>query len=198
MNWTSSGRRTVLGDCMQWICSDQHVKYLHVILVLIAALRVAQQQPNRTWMRAGQTALYSTGKGSGSGLGDDDILDAMMAGMESDFKVPTPTTPEPVAAETSETVVASSENAVDPEPTHVNKPVDIEKRLKALSKLPCHNTHVCVDVQEQGSGKPPPMTFCSFNAGTLRLISLSIIDDSARVFVIWRSIGSQAKVCIER
>jgi len=110
---------------------DLCIPYMYV-----AALRVAQQQPNRTWMRAGQTALYSTGKGSG--LGDDDILDAMMAGMESDFKVPTPVVPEPVVAATSpssEFVGASTQDAaVDPEPTHVNKPVDIEKRLKALSK----------------------------------------------------------------
>ncbi|KAF9329666.1 hypothetical protein BG006_007269, partial [Podila minutissima] len=38
----------------------------------------------QSWVRAGQTGLYSTGKGAGQG--DDDLLDAMMAGMDSDFK----------------------------------------------------------------------------------------------------------------
>jgi len=164
----------------------------------VAALRVAQQQqPNRTWMRTGQTALYSTGKKSGSGLGDDDILDAMMAGMESDFKVPTPATPEPVAASTSEPVVASSENAVDPEPTHVNKPVDIEKRLKALSKSPSHNTHGCIDAPEQEYDEQTYVRYISSPAGTSDLPHL-ILHNSARVLVIWRSVGSQVKVCFER
>ncbi|KAF9306064.1 37S ribosomal protein, mitochondrial [Mortierella antarctica] len=80
----------------------------------------------QSWVRAGQTGLYSTGKGAGQG--DDDLLDAMMAGMDSDFKVPTPTTPSSQTPTTS----TSSEESSDSEPTHVNKPVDIEKRLKAL------------------------------------------------------------------
>jgi len=56
----------------------------------------------------------------------------MMAGMDSDFKVPTPT---PASSQPS-TTSTSSEESSDPEPTHVNKPVDIEKRLKALCKFP--------------------------------------------------------------
>lgn len=62
------------------------------------------------------------------------MLDAMMAGMESDFTVPTPTSE--TTATTSETTSASSEGSVDPEPTFVATPVDLEKRLKALSKSP--------------------------------------------------------------
>ncbi|KAG0380899.1 MAG: ribosomal protein S2, flavodoxin-like domain-containing protein [Linnemannia gamsii] len=89
------------------------------------ALRTTQSQMSRTWMRAGQAGMYSTGKGSGAG-GEDDMLDAMMAGMESDFTVPTPTSSETTTSATS------SEGSVDPEPTHVPTPVDLEKRLKAL------------------------------------------------------------------
>lgn len=60
------------------------------------------------------------------------MLDAMMAGMESDFTVPTPASE--TNATTTETTSASSEGSVDPEPTFVATPVDLEKRLKALSK----------------------------------------------------------------
>lgn len=81
-------------------------------------------------MRAGQAGMYSTGKGS-SGAGDDDMLDAMMAGMESDFTVPTPTS----EITNTESITASSEGSADPEPTFVATPVDLEKRLKALSKF---------------------------------------------------------------
>ncbi|KAF8940299.1 37S ribosomal protein, mitochondrial [Dissophora ornata] len=85
-------------------------------------------------MRATQVGLYSTGKGSGSD--DDDILDAMMAGMDSDFTVPTPSAPaSSSSANTSPAQSASapvSEGGADPEPTFVPTPVDIEKRLKAL------------------------------------------------------------------
>ncbi|KAF9928728.1 37S ribosomal protein, mitochondrial [Linnemannia zychae] len=95
------------------------------------ALRTTQTQLSRTWMRASQVGMYSTGKGSGSGAGEDDMLDAMMAGMDSDFKVPTPATPEPVATQ-SESTTAASDVADEPQPTHVPTPVDLEKRLKAL------------------------------------------------------------------
>ncbi|KAF8978501.1 37S ribosomal protein, mitochondrial [Entomortierella lignicola] len=101
------------------------------------ALRATQQHTGRTWMRATQINLYSTGdksgSGSGSDVGDDDILDAMMAGMESDFSVATPSTPvsETLSSATSESLESSS-TGEDPEPTHVPTPIDIEKRIKAL------------------------------------------------------------------
>ncbi|KAF9179695.1 37S ribosomal protein, mitochondrial [Haplosporangium sp. Z 767] len=104
-----------------------------------ATLRTTQPQLTRSWIRASQASMYSTGKdsgagsgsGSGAGTGDDDLLDAMMAGMESDFTVPTPPTP---ASTTSEESSSSdfSEGPIDPEPTHVPKPVDIQRRLQAL------------------------------------------------------------------
>ncbi|KAF9123392.1 37S ribosomal protein, mitochondrial [Mortierella sp. 14UC] len=94
------------------------------------ALRPTQSQMSRTWMRAGQAGMYSTGKGSGSGAGgEDDMLDAMLAGMESDFTVPTSTSSEPT---TTPAATTSPEGSVDPEPTFVPTPVDLEKRLKAL------------------------------------------------------------------
>ncbi|KAK3826467.1 MAG: ribosomal protein S2, flavodoxin-like domain-containing protein [Linnemannia elongata] len=96
----------------------------------VALRTTTQSQMSRTWMRAGQAGMYSTGKGSGAGAGDDDMLDAMMAGMESDFTVPTPASE--TNATTTETTSASSEGSVDPEPTFVATPVDLEKRLKAL------------------------------------------------------------------
>ncbi|KAG0203582.1 37S ribosomal protein, mitochondrial [Mortierella sp. GBA30] len=108
--------------------------------VMVNSPRVAvrtQTQMNRTWLRASQTNLYSTGKGSGSS-NEDDMLDAMMAGMDSDFTVPTPSTPAANASSTtSETSPSSAQSTdsqenEDPEPTHVATPVDIEKRLKAL------------------------------------------------------------------
>ncbi|KAF9571835.1 37S ribosomal protein, mitochondrial [Mortierella alpina] len=101
-----------------------------------AAVRTTQTQMTRTWLRASQVSLYSTGKGSGSS-NEDDMLDAMMAGMDADFSVPTPNTPpaNTPASQTrssSEQSTASSEGSEDPAPTHVAAPVDIEKRLKAL------------------------------------------------------------------
>ncbi|KAG0005827.1 37S ribosomal protein, mitochondrial [Entomortierella chlamydospora] len=91
------------------------------------ALR-ATQHTSRTWMRATQVSLYSTGdkpgSGSGSDADDDDILDAMMAGMDSDFSVATPSTPAVPVPEN-----LSSEES---ESSHVPTPVDIEKRIKAL------------------------------------------------------------------
>lgn len=96
----------------------------------VALRTTTQSQMSRTWMRAGQAGMYSTGKGS-SGAGDDDMLDAMMAGMESDFTVPTPTS----ETTNAESTMASSEGSADPEPTFVATPVDLEKRLKALSKF---------------------------------------------------------------
>ncbi|KAG0309411.1 37S ribosomal protein, mitochondrial [Dissophora globulifera] len=84
-------------------------------------------------MRATQASFYSTksasGSGSGAGSDDDDILNAMMAGMESDFTVPKP--PSSPASEVSSSS-AESVSGSDPEPTFVPKPIDIEKRIKAL------------------------------------------------------------------
>ena len=60
------------------------------------------------------------------------MLDAMMAGMESDFTVPTPASSETT---NTESIASSSEGSADPEPTFVATPVDLEKRLKALSKF---------------------------------------------------------------
>ncbi|KAF9425183.1 37S ribosomal protein, mitochondrial [Entomortierella beljakovae] len=102
----------------------------------VAAGRATQQHTSRTWMRATQANLYSTGNGSGSGSdsGDDDILNAMMAGMETDFSVATPSTPSSTIPQKDfSSLSAETEGeSVDSEPTHVSKPVDIEKRLKAL------------------------------------------------------------------
>ncbi|KAF9360143.1 37S ribosomal protein, mitochondrial [Mortierella sp. AD094] len=100
------------------------------------ALRTTQHT-SRTWMRATQVSLYSTGdkpgSGSGSDAGDDDILDAMMAGMDSDFSVATPSTPVPVPENLSSSAqLDSSASSVEVEPSHVPTPVDIEKRIKAL------------------------------------------------------------------
>ncbi|KAG0347895.1 37S ribosomal protein, mitochondrial [Podila humilis] len=118
--------------------------------------RVAQQAMASTrgagirqsWIRTGQAGFYSTENGSssssgssGSGQqGDDDLLDAMMAGMDSDFKVPNPVSSSPpqtsstAASESdiSTSTSSSSEQISEPEPTYVNKTVDLEKRLKAL------------------------------------------------------------------
>ncbi|KAG0368922.1 37S ribosomal protein, mitochondrial [Gamsiella multidivaricata] len=103
-----------------------------------------QQHNARTWVRATQANMYSTGKGSGSesgsgsNVGDDDILDAMLAGMDMDFKVATPTTSAETSTESSKpssedpTSTSTSGETTDPEPTFVGQPVDIEKRLKSL------------------------------------------------------------------
>ncbi|KAI1320032.1 37S ribosomal protein, mitochondrial [Mortierella claussenii] len=103
------------------------------------ALLAAQQHTTRPWIRVTQVSMYSTGKGSGSGSeSEDDILDAMMAGMDSDFTVATPAAPKvPKAPKTlsenpPSSAVSASSPAKDPKPTHVAKRVDIEKRLKAL------------------------------------------------------------------
>jgi len=119
-------------------------------------------------MRATQAGLYSTGKGSGFDDGDDDLLDAMMVGMESDFAVATPTEPasstpklselsssptEPKApsdsSATLETLATSATSSavsdthvppaaqanVEKDTAFTARPVDIEKRLKALCKF---------------------------------------------------------------
>ncbi|KAF9365998.1 37S ribosomal protein, mitochondrial [Mortierella sp. NVP85] len=130
-----------------------------------AALRLSPKHASRTWMRTTQTGLYSTGKGSDFDDGDDDLLDAMMVGMESDFAVATPTEPvistpklselspsptEPKASSDSpanlETLATSATSSAAPD-IHVPpaaqanvekdtaftaRPVDIEKRLRAL------------------------------------------------------------------
>ncbi|KAF9110148.1 37S ribosomal protein, mitochondrial [Mortierella sp. AM989] len=101
------------------------------------AFRTTQQHAGRTWMRATQVGLYSTddksGSGSGEDAGDDDILDAMMAGMDSDFSVATPSIPVSETSSSSAQLDSSvSADGEDPEPTHVPAPVDIEKRIKAL------------------------------------------------------------------
>ncbi|KAG0253021.1 37S ribosomal protein, mitochondrial [Mortierella polycephala] len=107
---------------------------------------MSQPQLAHSWVRASQASMYSTGKdsgagsgsgsGSGAGAGDDDILDAMMAGMESDFTVPTPSTPTSTTSAESSSSDISEEHVepehVEPEPTHVSRPVDIHRRLQAL------------------------------------------------------------------
>src|SRR5689334_22982806 len=111
----------------------------------LAAIRPAQTQMASTWLRASQANLYSTGKGAGSSS-EDDMLDAMMAGMDSDFSVPTPSTPAAnastsEASSSSAQSAASSQGSEDPAPTHVAAPVDIEKRLKALCKSCLRSGH---------------------------------------------------------
>ncbi|KAF9584804.1 37S ribosomal protein, mitochondrial [Lunasporangiospora selenospora] len=95
-------------------------------------------------MRASQTGLYSTssgsGSGSGSGVDDDDMLDAMLAGMETDFKVSAPVPPTPranavIPDDIEELLVSSSEvtEAVPETQTgFVGHSVDIKKRIEAL------------------------------------------------------------------
>lgn len=160
----------------------------------IVALRTTtQSQMSRTWMRAGQAGMYSTGKGSGAGAGDDDMLDAMMAGMESDFTVPTPTSE--TTATTSETTSASSEGSVDPEPTFVATPVDLEKRLKALSKSPFLIFFVME--LERGTERGIKRKRVYVEILTIIILRKPPSLNSARIHVDGRSVGTKAKVGIE-
>ncbi|KAG0236833.1 ribosomal protein S2, flavodoxin-like domain-containing protein [Mortierella sp. GBAus27b] len=126
-----------------------------------ATLRVNQTQGPRTWARATQGALYSTGKESGPDDGDDDLLDAMMANIEHDYVVATPadqaaatpklsylsstsipseasTTPATSAAPQSTSTTSDANvtpevgGGADPEVAFVPRPVDIQRRLEAL------------------------------------------------------------------